>query len=150
MSLDQIAARPGKILVPVDLSSRSELAAGYGTMLAQLTGAELLLLMNINASGQHALREKADHGGLSLEEAANEALDQLASRLPTELRVTTKVTFAEYAEDGILETVATAGVDLIVVASHGRGGMGRWILGSVAESITRGGNVPVVVVPAHE
>ncbi len=38
--------------------------------------------------------------------------------------------------------------DLIVMASHGRGGLGRWLLGSVANKVLRGSDRPVLVVPA--
>lgn len=38
------------------------------------------------------------------------------------------------------------GHDLILMASHGRGGLGRWLMGSVATKVTRGSTVPVLVV----
>lgn len=38
--------------------------------------------------------------------------------------------------------------DLIVMTSHGRSGMGRWLLGSVAEKLVRQGPTPVVLVPS--
>jgi nucleotide-binding universal stress UspA family protein len=150
MNPDQIAPKPKRILVPVDLSPRSELAVGYGAMLAGLCSADLLLLMNVNATGQNTFHDFAAEEGLSLGEAADKSLRRITKQLPAELSVATKVTFAEYPEDGILEAVQTEAVDLIVLASHGRAGMGRWIFGSVAESITRGGDVPVVVLPADE
>jgi nucleotide-binding universal stress UspA family protein len=37
--------------------------------------------------------------------------------------------------------------DLIVMASHGRVGFRRWLLGSVAEKLVRSGPVPVMIVP---
>jgi nucleotide-binding universal stress UspA family protein len=38
--------------------------------------------------------------------------------------------------------------DVIVMTSHGRGGLRRWLLGSVAEKLVREGPVPVILVPA--
>jgi nucleotide-binding universal stress UspA family protein len=45
---------------------------------------------------------------------------------------------------------ATKPGDLIVLTSHGRGGVRRWLLGSVAEKLVREGPVPVLLVPAVE
>jgi nucleotide-binding universal stress UspA family protein len=54
-----------------------------------------------------------------------------------------------YGEAGlaIVETAERAGVDLIVMSTHGRGGVGRWLYGSVADSVLRHATVPVLVVP---
>ena len=45
---------------------------------------------------------------------------------------------------------ATRPGDLIVLTSHGRGGVRRWLLGSVAEKLVREASVPVLLVPAVE
>jgi nucleotide-binding universal stress UspA family protein len=44
---------------------------------------------------------------------------------------------------------ATTPGDIVVLTSHGRSGVRRWLLGSVAEKLIRDGSVPVVVVPAN-
>jgi nucleotide-binding universal stress UspA family protein len=59
-------------------------------------------------------------------------------------------TFADFPADGILAAAEIEKVDLIVIASHGRAGMRRWLLGSVAEKLVRAADVPVVIVPARE
>ena len=51
-----------------------------------------------------------------------------------------------YAPDGIIEAGKTANADLIVIGSHGRTGMRRALLGSVAEAVMRIATVPVMVV----
>jgi nucleotide-binding universal stress UspA family protein len=40
--------------------------------------------------------------------------------------------------------------DLLILTSHGRGGVRRWLLGSVAEKLVREANAPVMLVPAVE
>ncbi|MDH3707202.1 MAG: universal stress protein [Acidimicrobiia bacterium] len=42
-----------------------------------------------------------------------------------------------------------AGADLVVMASHGRSGMTRWLLGSMTEKLVRASEVPVLVVPVR-
>jgi nucleotide-binding universal stress UspA family protein len=48
----------------------------------------------------------------------------------------------------IIEAAKTAGADLIVIGSHGRGGLTRLVLGSVAEGVLRQGTVPVLITKA--
>ena len=48
----------------------------------------------------------------------------------------------------ILETAAEEDAEMIVIATHGRSGVGKWLLGSVAEKVVRGAVRPVLVVPA--
>jgi nucleotide-binding universal stress UspA family protein len=45
---------------------------------------------------------------------------------------------------------ATKPNDLLILTSHGRGGVRRWLLGSVAEKLVREANAPVLLVPAFE
>ena len=40
-------------------------------------------------------------------------------------------------------------IDMVIMASHGRSGLGRWLLGSVAEKVIRTAEVPVLVVPVR-
>ena len=47
---------------------------------------------------------------------------------------------------GILEYAATSGADLIAVATHGLGGVARFLVGSVADKVIRGASAPVLVV----
>ncbi|MER3416796.1 MAG: universal stress protein [Gemmataceae bacterium] len=55
------------------------------------------------------------------------------------------------AVDGILRTAEDKGADLIVLGTHGRTGLGRLLLGSVAEQVVRRANCPVLTVrvPVH-
>jgi len=50
--------------------------------------------------------------------------------------------------NSILEFADSKGIDLIVMATHGRSGLGRWVFGSVAERIVHAANVPVFLVRA--
>lgn len=57
--------------------------------------------------------------------------------------ITTTVVMGDAASE-ILER--SEGRDLVLMASHGRGGIGRWLMGSVATKVTRGVTVPILVV----
>jgi nucleotide-binding universal stress UspA family protein len=50
--------------------------------------------------------------------------------------------------EGLIDFARDSGADLIVMATHGRSGIGRWLLGSVADRVVRGAECPVWVVRA--
>ncbi|RIK34071.1 MAG: hypothetical protein DCC55_33780 [Chloroflexi bacterium] len=71
----------------------------------------------------------------------------------TELRqlgyqVTTEVLFGEPAPE-IIEYVKHANIDLIAMTTHGRTGLGRLVLGSVAESVLRNVDIPILLLRAR-
>ena len=54
------------------------------------------------------------------------------------------------AAEGIVEYAEKQGIDLVVMATHGRSGIGRWALGSVADRVIRHSYVPVLLVRASK
>jgi nucleotide-binding universal stress UspA family protein len=84
-------------------------------------------------------------------EAARASEQKLAALIPAqaqELGMSSHVTVIDggAAAEQILAAAARLGVDAIVVSSHGRGGLSRAVLGSVAEAVVRGSDRPVHVV----
>lgn len=137
-----------KILVPLDGSSLAEaaletatgLAAGGPFTLALIRAAEAHTLPGADPTdGQvHAVRE------------AEEYLASMQDRLVKRgITVDTSVWYGP-AATAIIEGARLKKADLIVMSSHGRSGLGRLILGSVAESVLRGTRVPVCIVRAPE
>ncbi|SEQ74705.1 universal stress protein [Natrinema salaciae] len=61
--------------------------------------------------------------------------------------IETNVIEGQGTADAILEYVAEADVDAIVMGSEGKAGVSRVLLGSVAEAVTRRADVPVTIVP---
>lgn len=51
--------------------------------------------------------------------------------------------------DAIIDYVSKKPVDLIVMSTHGRSGLGRWVFGSVAEKILHGTSTPIFLVRPH-
>ena len=86
----------------------------------------------------------------NLEEAsmkyAREYVSAQAKKLAAEgIEVHTKVIFGIVTEE-LLDFEKKNGVDLVVIATHGRSGVSRWVWGSVADRILRGAKVPVLMV----
>jgi nucleotide-binding universal stress UspA family protein len=79
---------------------------------------------------------------------AKEYLDQLASRLDYgRAKIKTEVLTGKAAET-LADYAAKHGVDLIIMATHGRSGISRWVLGSVADRLLRSSHVPILMVRA--
>ena len=82
---------------------------------------------------------------------ASEYLEKVAARLTEQgLKVDTLVLFGEKTIDTLADYVDKNSVDIIVIATHGRSGVGRWVMGSVAEKILRASPVPVLMVRPKE
>src|SRR4029079_15796632 len=64
--------------------------------------------------------------------------------------VDVEVEEARDVADAILRRAVTLGADLIVMGTHGRTGINRWFVGSVAERVLRRAASPVMVVPPHD
>ena len=52
--------------------------------------------------------------------------------------------------DKILEISKQDDIDLIAMSTHGRSGIGRWLLGSVTEKVVRHSDIPVLLLRSHE
>jgi nucleotide-binding universal stress UspA family protein len=82
------------------------------------------------------------------EEVARQALESEAERLRAaggDVKVESVVAIGDPAEE-ILRTADERAVDLLVLANHGRGAVGRWAFGSVADRVSRSAKVPVMIV----
>lgn len=138
-----------RILVPVDFSHHSELALDYAVDLARGLGASIVLV--------HAY----DVPTYGPSDPSAEATTELAGRLSsTAQRLLDSWVTARRASgvqvEGVLrrgvawEEIAgvaqRVGADLIVLGTRGRRGLARAILGSVAESVIRSSDVPVLTI----
>lgn len=145
-----------RLIVPLDGSKVAETALTEAEKLAKLTGAPLVLVRVIDYSakdrfGDFGLLYEYEAMAKALEEErqlATAYLDDLAAKLSGQgLTVETKLV------DGIaaraIVTIAQPG-DLIVMATHGRTGVRRWFIGSIAEEVLRRSTVPVLLVRAAE
>jgi nucleotide-binding universal stress UspA family protein len=84
-------------------------------------------------------------------ERAENYLDEIAARLRArKLTVRTHVETDDQPAMGILHEAQKADADLIALATHGRRGLSRLFLGSVADKVVRGGRLPVLLVRPKE
>jgi len=137
----------GSILAPVDFSEASSSAVQHSKELALTYGAQITLLhaveevMYPSAYGM----EIADVPGPDVIERVEEGLADMAREEIGYEHVVVESRIG-YAPSTILDYVENNDVDLIVIATHGRSGIERLLLGSVTERVVRRASVPVFVV----
>ena len=131
-----------KILVPTDFSHTGDAAMKLATSLARDTGASLLIV--------HAEEPPTAYGGGELYYGMPEpASDDLRKMLHKVEPTDSSVTFEHRLITGdpahaIVRLAKDEGVDMIVMGTHGRSGLSRMLMGSVAEAIVRRAECPVL------
>jgi nucleotide-binding universal stress UspA family protein len=137
--------RIGKILVPLDGSALAEAALPKAVEIAKDSpGASVLLLRAAEApvlAGGDPVEAQVE-----VVREAEEYLERVADRVRTEglSQVSTSVWYGPPAP-AIVEAAEIAKADMIVMSTHGRSGLGRLFLGSVAESVLRGTHTPILL-----
>ena len=146
-----------QILFPTDFSSRANYALPYAAAIARATGAAILCVHVVEpivpAVGYTGLAEPMPIADIAdqLEDSAERELPKLAEcEECTGLNVEDLIVHGDPAAE-IVRVADERKVDLIVISSHGRTGLGRIIFGSTAEAVVRHAHCPVLVVkPPHE
>jgi nucleotide-binding universal stress UspA family protein len=135
-------ARP-IILVPTDFSTASDAALPHAEALARQKSASLLIL--------HVEEPPLAYGGGELyyglpDPNSERILKMLEDVRPTDQTVafTHRLTMGDPAGE-IVRIAAEEGVEMIVLGTHGRSGMTRMLMGSVAEAVVRRAPCPVLV-----
>ncbi len=132
----------GKVLVPLDGSAFGDTIIPYAKRFAEATGASLELF---SVAIPHAIPMApfgtdsllADEGNLTRQEhEAKQRLRELADTMPegTSVEVSTDMT----AASAIIERAERIGAGAIAMATHGRTGLARLVLGSCADAVLRG------------
>ncbi|HEY7699201.1 MAG TPA: universal stress protein [Vicinamibacteria bacterium] len=144
-------SRFGKILVPLDGSKVAETALSPATRIADAFRSELVLARVVPSPVE--LTSIYGVPGVELRgEAYDARIDEAKSYLHAVVgrleRRTAESLVIESggAAEGIVEAARAGEVDLIAMASHGRGGLERALLGSVADKVLRATTRPVLVV----
>ena len=141
--------KPGKILVPLDGSALAEAALSQATLLASEFGAQVELLRAVEAHTFPGV-DPTD-AQVKVVQEGETYLAGVAERLRASgvKDVASSVWYGPPAF-AIVEAARLTHVDLIVMGTHGRSGIGRMILGSVAESVLRGTTTPILLIRSPE
>ena len=133
------------VLFPTDFSDSSEAARELATALARDTGATLVIAHVVEPPPHSA---DFGFGGQGAEIVdANLAQEELESVLPTDPMVscTHRLLHGSPVQE-IVRCAEEEGVDIIVIGSHGRRGLFRMLMGSVAEGVVRKATRPVLTI----
>ncbi len=139
-----------RILVALDGSELAERALEPARQLAVDFDAELSLLrvwerplygIEDSPSVMEALERSSREG-------AEHYITVAAQRLRAQGARVRGATTSGPVAPGILEQAQTLAADLIVMTTHGRSGLGRWVMGSVADGVLRAAMVPVLLIHA--
>jgi nucleotide-binding universal stress UspA family protein len=137
-----------RILVPTDGSEGVERAVSHAVDLAAAHGATIHAVYVVNTAGFTGLPMESSWEGVEemLREDAENALEMVRT-LADQRSVTVETHVLEGPpQREIVRYAEEEGCDLVVMGTHGRGGIDRLLLGSVAEKVVRASNVPVMTV----
>jgi nucleotide-binding universal stress UspA family protein len=134
---------PRRILCPTDFSEGADRALVQARKWARETGAELHVLhVIVDPPGGDA---EAPAYGSMIE--AREALERLIERHGIAREASRGVARGCSVVEAILDHVATEGIDLLVMGTHGRRGFRSLLIGSKTEALVRSARCPVLAVP---
>ncbi len=144
-----------KIMIATDGSEASNAAAKVGLELAKKSGAKAIAIYVADVATLNRLSDYIIYPGANDEvrklmvkqghEAADET-EKMAKEMGLEID---KVVAEGGPATELLQQSQDMGVDLLVLASSGKGGVEKFLLGSVAEKVVRNSKVPVMLVPTN-
>ncbi len=142
-----------KILAPLDGSAFAECALDHVKAIALgCTVPEVVLLRvaePIHSSDLAAYAEAGIDTALlmrDVETGANTYISRMAEEMKKAGLPARGVVKTGWAADTIIKYSEENGIDLIIMSTHGRSGIGRWFMGSVADKVVRHSKVPVLTV----
>ncbi len=142
-----------KILVPLDGSPLSEFAIPAALELAAKFDSEITLLRVVTSTMLFDSVPEVTNIELmmAVRNEARERVETYLRGLKGSLRQQGYVVHAQMVvdqmpADAILDVSEALGSDVIVMSTHGRGGLSRWVYGSVADKVLRKCNTPVLLV----
>jgi nucleotide-binding universal stress UspA family protein len=146
-----------RVVIPLDGSTLSEAAIERALELGHLFGARFTLLRVVafpttvstylpdEMQDSRSILEKAEEEARAYLERVRVSLDDGSRQIDIDVAVSPQ------PARGILDYVAANKADLVSIATHGRSGVGRLLVGSTADKVIRGANTPILIVrPADE
>jgi universal stress protein A len=144
---------PKKILVPTDFSEYSDKALEQALDMAKHFNAKVYLFHAVDLDlhecmmdfcfSQEMLKEMNEN----MLQGARENMQKQLDRLPRSKEVEVSIDVGKgLPYEAILKEEKDKGIDLIVIGSLGRGGVVRYLMGSVSKNVVKGSHCPVLVV----
>lgn len=152
-----------KILVAIDYNSTAKIVADSGFELAKSMNAQLILLHVVADYTYYSSLDYSPILGfdsfsnlgaiqsntvMELENAAKDYLEKIKDQLG-DTSIQTMIKEGDTG-DAILEAAKESGVDVIVMGTHGRRGLDKILMGSVAQKVLRNSNIPMFIIPSKE
>jgi nucleotide-binding universal stress UspA family protein len=142
-----------KILVPLDGSELAKKGLEEAKKLAQIFGADIILFQVVPFMPIYGSPELVTP--LIVDEKQKEAAEKYLVTLTEELKekgfkVTSTVKTGQQVALEIIDFAKESGVDLIVMCTHGRSGITRWVLGSVTLKVLTRAETPILLIRSKE
>ncbi len=142
-----------KILVPLDGSQLAEVALPYAEELASKLQAEVVLLQvmaeayHVYAMGEVSSQMPYTEDEMEpLKAKAKSYLEKVSNGLKSKGITTSSEVRVGAAAEEIIKFADEIHADVVAMSTHGLSGISRWVFGSVADRVLRGGNTPVLLV----
>ncbi len=142
-----------RVLVPLDGSEPAEAALRHAESVGALFGAEYVLVRAVApplSKSRPYLADSLPADDAEVVRARTEEAEQYVAEVARDMNergrdVETRVTVSAQPARAILAEADQVGCDLIVMATHGRSGLPRALLGSTTDKVVRGASIPVLV-----
>jgi nucleotide-binding universal stress UspA family protein len=153
-----------RILIPLDGSKLGEAAISYvDGLIARLAPEEQIdvTLFHVITAVRHTIKIRGGGGVISvpfaeeelveMKNKAKDYLNKVSQGLQCDqITIKCKISVSENPADEIIKAEEEVNADLVAMSTHGRSGISRFAIGSVADKVLRGGSVPILMVRANE
>jgi nucleotide-binding universal stress UspA family protein len=148
LQVGEVAMNIKSILFPTDFSQHTEAALKYASALAAESGATLhIVYVHDVRQISAAMGEPSALYAVAWDDELRQARERLNRTLPTAATVNyTQHCLTGIPDAELAQYAADHKIDLIVMSSHGRSGLSRLLMGSVAEAVMRKAPCPVLIV----
>ena len=148
-SLREVGSMYKKILVPLDGSELAKMALDQAEKLAKTFDGEIILFQVVPFMPIYGSPELVTP--LIVDEKQKEAAERYLANLREELekkglRVAAMVRTGQQVAVEIIDFAKESGVDLIIMCTHGRSGISRWVMGSVTLKVLTRAETPILLI----